>query len=362
MKKPYCYFTLQNFRNRLLALFVLLTVCFCTNAFANKPNIVILATGGTIAGQAQSSVAASYTAAQLSIQSLLQAVPEIKNLANITGEQIAQVDSSNMTTAIWLKLTKRANELLSAPNVDGIVITHGTDTLEETAYFLNLTIKSTKPVVITGSMRPANGMSADGTLNLYNAVALAANPQANNKGVLVTLNDHIQGARDITKTNTTNVDTFRSVNSGNLGEIINGRATFYSEQLRKNTSHSEFDINKTSTLPKVYIIYGYADDNATLIRAAIDAKADGIVIACVGDGMIHDTVLPEVKRALQKGIIVVRSSRTGSGQVALGRTELDEQGIIVADNLNPQKARVLLMLALTKTHEPQKIQRMFFEY
>jgi L-asparaginase len=337
-------------------------VSYSNNALARQPNIVILATGGTIAGQAPSSVSASYKAAQLSIQSLLQVIPEIKKLAKVTGEEIAQIDSVNMTAAIWLRLARRANELLASATIDGIVITHGTDTLEETAYFLDLTIKSNKPVVITGAMRPANGMSADGKLNLYNAIALAANPHSRNKGVLVTLNDTIQSARDVTKTNTTNVDTFHSADAGNLGKIVKGRAAFYHKPLRKNTLLSEFDVSQITTLPKVDVIYGYADEDPYLLQAAINAKVDGIVIAGVGDGNISDSMLVAVKKALRKGIIIARSSRTGSGQVDLGEKKFDEQGIIVADNLNPQKARILLMLALTKTHDVKKIQKMFFEY
>ena len=175
------------------------------------PNVKILATGGTIAGAGTSSTqTVGYTAAVTAVDSLISAVPELKNIANVSGEQVAQIASEDMTDEVWLKLAKRVNQLLASPLVDGIVITHGTDTLEETAYFLNLVVKSDKPVVVVGSMRPATSISADGPMNLYRAVVLAGSAEAAGKGVLVMLNDQINAAREVSKTDTTSLDTFKS--------------------------------------------------------------------------------------------------------------------------------------------------------
>src|SRR5215831_13087001 len=184
-------------------------------------NVTILATGGTIAGTgATSTTTVGYTAAKIGVEALIDAVPELKKVANVKGEQVFQIASENMNNEYWLKLAKRVNELLAQDDVDGIVITHGTDTIEETAYFLNLVVKSRKPVVMVGSMRPSTAISADGPINLYNAVTLAASPEAAGKGVLVVLNDQINGARDVTKTNTTNADTFRNWELGFMGYML----------------------------------------------------------------------------------------------------------------------------------------------
>ena len=210
---------------------------------AKLPNIVILATGGTIAGTgATSTTTVGYTAAKVGVERLIEAVPELKKVANVRGEQVFQVASENMTNDLWLKLGKRVNELLAQSDVDGIVITHGTDTLEETAYFLDLVVKSSKPVVLVGAMRPSTAISADGPVNLYNAVLLAASPEAVGKGVLVALNDQIQAGRDVTKTNTSTADTFRTPDLGFLGYMQDNRAHFYRAPTRKHTVETEFDI------------------------------------------------------------------------------------------------------------------------
>ena len=232
----------------------------CAFAASAKPNVKILATGGTIAGSAASATATTgYKAGALGIDVLINAVPEVKNYANVTGEQICSIDSKDMTNDIWLKLSKRCNELLSRSDVNGIVITHGTDTLEETAYFLNLTVKSDKPVVITGAMRPATAISADGPMNLLNAVRVASNPKAAGHGVLVVLNDQINGARDVTKTNTTSVDTFKTPELGALGYMNDGVPEFYRDSTRVHTAKTEFNVMNLSELPYVKVIYGTAN-------------------------------------------------------------------------------------------------------
>lgn len=331
---------------------------------ANLPNVVILATGGTIAGTgATSTTTAGYQAATLPVESLLSAVPELKNIANVTGEQVLQIASENMTNEGLLKIAKRVNQILAQPDVNGVVITHGTDTLEETAYFLNLVTKSQKPVVVVGAMRPATALSADGPLNLYNAVAIARSPEAAGKGVFVSLNDQISGAREVTKTNTTSLNTFQAPDIGYLGYVELGKPYFYRMPLRKHTVATPFEVSALTALPQVDIIYGYGNNSPALLNAAIADGAKGIVYAGVGDGSISVQLEPSAIAASKKGIAIVRSSRTGAGRVVRnGEEKDDENGFIVADNLTPQKARLLLMLGLTITSDPQKLQEMFYIY
>src|SRR6202165_4624080 len=237
-------------------------------------NVTILATGGTIAGTgATSTTTVGYQAATVGVQRLIEAVPELKKAANVKGEQVFQIASENMNNESWLKLAKRVNELLAQDDVDGIVITHGTDTIEETAYFLNLVVKSRKPVVIVGAMRPSTAISADGPINLYNAVILAGSKAAVGKGVLVSLNDQINGARDVTKTNTSTADTFRTPELGFLGYMQDNRPHFYRESTRKKTIDTEFDITNVNSLPRVDIVYGYANEDRDAIDAFFEAGA-----------------------------------------------------------------------------------------
>ena len=328
-------------------------------------NVMILATGGTIAGTGASSTATvGYTAATVGVARLIEAVPELKAAANVKGEQVFQIASENMSNDHWLKLAKRVNELLKQDDVDGIVITHGTDTIEETAYFLNLVVKSRKPVVIVGAMRPSTAISADGPINLYNATILAASEAAVGKGVLVVLNDQINGARDVTKTNTANTDTFRSWELGFLGYMQNNQPYFYRQSTRRHTADSEFDVGNLDKLPDVDIVYGYANMNRVAVDAFVAAGDKGIVHAGVGDGSLaRPAVEPALVDARKKGIVVVRASRVGNGIVARnGEAKDDELDFVVSDTLNPQKARILLMLALTRTSDTKEIQRMFYTY
>ena len=341
---------------------VLVLSQFAAALAAELPNVVILATGGTIAGRGGTATQMTgYNPGEIGVQILINAVPEIKQYANVSGEQVANIGSFAMTHEVWLKLAKRVNELLASPAVDGIVITHGTDTLEETAYFLNLVVKSDKPVVLVGAMRPATAISADGPVNLLNAVRLAGSPKARGKGVLVGMNDQINGARDVTKTNTTHVETFKSWELGYLGYIQNGEPYFYRDTTRKHTVMSEFDVSGLSELPYVEILYGHVNGDKTLVNALLDANVKGIVHAGMGHGSIFPTTRDALAEAVKKGIPVVKSSRVGNGMVTRV-AEDDKYGFIAADTLNPQKARILLMLALTKTNDPAMIQRIFDEY
>ncbi|MCP4896952.1 MAG: type II asparaginase [bacterium] len=328
---------------------------------SEKPTVVILATGGTIAGIGESDTVGSYDAGEVSVEDLIKAVPAIKAIANIRGEQVVNISSEKMNNQIWMKLAKRVNTLLNSDEVDGIVITHGTDTMEETSYFLNLVINSKKPIVFVGAARAATSMSPDGPLNLYNAVAVAASKEAKGKGVLVVLSDVIQGARATTKANTRSVLSFKSPDVGILGYVYYGEISFYRMTTRAHTYQSEFDIADIDSLPTVYILYGYANQHPQLAEAAVRAEPDGIVHAGVGSGGMYPTTETVLDQALEKGIAVVKCAHVGSGRVKISPDE-SEQGYVSADNLNPKKSRILLMVALTKTKDPKELQRIFFEY
>jgi L-asparaginase type II len=344
--------------------FLFAALAHADNAAPHLANVTILATGGTIAGTGGSSTTTvGYTAATVGVQRLIQAVPELAKVAHVSGEQVFQIASENMSNEHWLILAKRVNALLAQDNVDGIVITHGTDTLEETAYFLDLVVKSRKPVVLVGAMRPSTALSADGPINLYNAVLLAASPEAVGKGVLVAMNDQIQAAREVTKTNTSTLDTFKASELGMLGYIQGSKPYFYRVSTRKNTVDTEFDVGNLQTLPQVDIVYGYANMNPVALDAFVAAGAKGIIHAGVGDGSLASKVIPGLSAARRKGTIIVRASRVGQGIVARnGEANDDELDFVVSDTLNAQKARILLMLALTKTSSTKEIQRMFYTY
>ncbi|WP_411348498.1 type II asparaginase [Paenibacillus sp. WLX2291] len=338
------------------------TATATTPVASDLPNIKILATGGTIAGSSASNTdVTGYQAGALGIDTLINAVPEMKEIANVSGEQIANVGSPDVDNAVLLKLAKRINELLASDDVDGVVVTHGTDTLEETAYFLDLVVKSNKPVVVVGAMRPATAISADGSFNLYNAVKIAGTPQASGKGVLIELNDRIGAARYITKTNTTGTDTFKSTEQGYLGVVSGGKVYFYNEPTRKHTADSVFDITDLTELPQVDILYEYQNNGSYLYDAAVAAGAKGIVVAGSGNGSLSSLSKAGAIKAAASGVAVVRSTRTGSG-VVTHSDEDDQNGMISSDSLNPQKARILLMLALTQTKDAKQIQTFFDEY
>lgn len=327
-----------------------------------KSRIAILGTGGTIAGFIDSTIATTgYTAGAIDIDVLIKAVPQIRDLADISWEQIANIDSSNMCDEIWLRLAKKIAKLF-AEGIDGVVITHGTDTMEETAYFLNLTIKSDKPVVLVGAMRPSTAISADGPKNLYNAVALVANKEAKNKGVMVAINDKILSARGVIKTHSLNVDAFSSPDFGDLGYIVDGKVFFYNNVTKAHTKNAPFDVSKLTSLPKVDILYSYSNDGSGVAaKALFEHGTKGIVVAGSGAGSIHKNQKDVLKELLKKGLKVVVSSRVVAGCVAVSDSD-EKLGFISAEDLNPQKARVLLILALTKTSDPKKIQEYFLKY
>ncbi len=326
------------------------------------PRVRLLATGGTIAG-AQVGGSRGYHAAVLSVDALVAAVPQVAELAQLDVEPVAAVGSQDMSDTIWLQLATRARAAADDPAIDGIAITHGTDTMEETAYFLNLVVRTEKPIVLVGAMRPATAISADGPMNLYNAIAVAAHPDARRRGVLVVANDEIHLAREVTKTNTTQVGTFRSSHRGLAGLVNAGRPHFYAPPVRRHTSTSEFSSAAFTALPRVDIVYAHAGMRRELIDAAVATGARGLVIAGVGDGNLHRDALAAAIEAARKGVAIVRSSRTGGGVVERNiEIDDDTHGFIAAEELNPQKARVLLQLGLTRTRDPRDLQELFYRY
>jgi L-asparaginase len=329
----------------------------------DKPSVVVLATGGTIAGAANTNVQAGYTSGQVGVEQLIAAVPEAKKIANLRGEQISNIGSQDMNDEVWLKLANRVNALVAMPDVNGVVITHGTDTIEETAYFLNLVVKSKKPVVMTAAMRPATALSADGPLNFFNAVAVAADKEAAGRGVLVVINDWIHGAASLTKTSTTAVQTFLSPQSGLIGTVAYGQTEFFRGPIGKHTADAEFSLAGVSALPRVDIIMAHENMDGALIDAAAAAGAKGIVIAGVGNGNLTDSAVKALAAQAKKGIVCVRASRVATGRVSRN-VELDDDklGFVASLDKNPQKARVLLRLALLQSRSLKDVQRIFDEY
>lgn len=329
----------------------------------SKPNVYILATGGTIAGKSETSTSSAYQAGSIGVNELVDAVPALKDLGNIKGEQIVQIGSQDMNDQVWLKLGKRINELFSTGAADAIVITHGTDTQEETAYFLNLVVKSDKPVVLVGSMRPATALSADGPRNLFNAVACAVAPESKGQGVMVVMDDKILGADDLSKTNTLSVGTFQNPNYGALGLMYNGKPIYLRKSLKRHTTNSEFDIANLKELPRVEIILSYSNATDLFVEAAMKAKVKGIVTAGVGNGNMTTSMINALERSVKEGVKVVRSSRIGAGPTSQWDEINDDQlGFVTSWYINPYRSRVLLMLALTKTNDYKEIQRMFTQY
>lgn len=341
--------------------FPLLSVALCLLTLgasaAGLPKVALFTTGGTIQSKGSHRLKlAEYDDGKVTPQELLDGVPEVKQLAQIEVNEISNVGSCKMTTELLLKLSKGITAELAKPDIAGVIVTHGTGTLEETAYFLDLTVKSDKPVVVIGSMRPWTAVSRDGPLNFYNAVRTVLTPEATGKGVLVLLNDTIHAARFVTKNNTYHVETFVDREIGPVGYADMDRVVFYRTPLLKHTSASEFDISKLTELPAVDIVYGYQEAS----RAPIDA-----LVAAGVKGIILDDNAPSFQNAVLdaqgKGVVIVQSDRKGSGRVVLS-DRMAAKAMVTADNLNAQKARVLLRLALTKTTDAKEIQRIFNEY
>lgn len=329
-----------------------------THTTESLPLVKILSTGGTISAKFDEKQGGFKSA--LSGQEIVEAVPGLQAIARIEVEEIFRIGSSDITPEHWVKLAKRVNELLLDPRIAGIVITHGTDTLEETSFFLDLTVTSKKPVVCTAAMRAAAEKDADGPRNVLNAVRVAVSPESSDKGVLVVLNGQIHAARNVTKTNTVTVETFKTPEFGQLGVVdYDGQVRFYRAPLRRQT----IPLGDDTKLPQVEIILCYAGADGRVIRGLLTQGApDGLVIAGTGNGHISMPMEKTLKEIIDKGIPVVMSSRTGSGRIAsyyASNKRQDKMGIVQADNLNPAKARVLLILALTKTKQPSELQKYF---
>jgi L-asparaginase len=338
---------------------LLLAMCSVTVA-AQLPVVAVLSTGGTIASK-RNPAKGGYEPA-FSGEDLIAAVPAIRSIAQIQVEQISNISSSDMTPEIWMHLSRRVNELLAKPNIAGIVVTHGTNTLEETAYFLDLTVTSEKPVILVGAERPASDPDSDGPRNLLNAVQVAITPDAIKMGVVVVMNGQINAARDVTKSNTSQVETFRSLEFGQLGVVDEEGVRFYRAPLRRQT----LLLSSEARLPRVDIIMNYAGADGLLIRSILrSGSVDALVIAGMGLGGVTSSMFDAIEEARTKGIPVVISTRVPTGRVfplsaAKGSSlTLKKIGCVLADNLSPQKARVLLMLALTKTHDPKVLQKYF---
>lgn len=349
---------------RFILLCTLISLFSVAQLWAQQlPNIHILATGGTIAGAGSSATGSSYTAGQVAINELISAVPELNDIAHVTGEQIVKIGSQDMSDEVWLKLARYLNALLKRPNVDGVVITHGTDTMEETAYFLNLTVKSDKPVVLVGAMRASTSLSADGPLNLYNAVVTAGARESAGRGVMIVMNGLVLGAHAAMKMNTIDVQAFQAPNSGAMGYVFNGKVHYNQTTDKLHTTQSVFDVSGMEKLPKVGIIYSYSNVQSEALDAVVNAGYEGIIHAGVGNGNIHRNIFGKLVEAGKKGILIVRSSRVPTGPTTQdAEIDDDRYGFVASEELNPQKSRILLMLALTKTKDYKTIQNYFETY
>ncbi len=334
--------------------------------YEQLPRVYLFGTGGTISFVSESRTDFSnysYQGRQLTIEEMLARVPEAKDLADVFPEQVINVGSTEVYPKHWITLANRINEQLSADDAAaGIAVTHGTATLEETAYFLNLTVLDRRPVVVTGAMRPPSAMGTDADNNLLDAVRIAASPNSVGRGALVVLNNEIQAARDVTKTDSYRVETFQSGHMGFVGYAdSDGQIVYYRKPERRHTADSEFDVGGIDELPQVEIAYAYAGVGSVVVDALIEAGVKGIVAAGLGSGGSPSAFMAALRRAIASGIPVVISTQVGTGRVLQTRRFVDE-GYIVADNLHPKKARILLMLGLTKTSEPSELQRMMLEY
>ncbi len=327
-----------------------------TAASESLPKIVVLATGGTIAGVGEDGKTTGYIPGFLTAGELLAAVPQLEGVAEIEALQICNVNSDDMTAGIWLTLAQAINDIAEEPEVKGFVVTHGTDTLEETAYFLNLTVRTDKPVVLTGSMRPATSISADGPMNLFESVCVAASDEAVGQGVLIVFSDRIYSARSVTKTSTYSVMAISAGEMGDIGIVRDNHVFLYESPSKRHTVRSEFDVSGLDTLPRVSILYFAVDADPELLRFAAE-HSDGLVIAGAGAGEFSKEWI-EIINGLT--IPVVISSRIDDGVIT--EDNLLCRNTIAANNLSPQKAAVLLRLALTKETDREKLAELFMQY
>jgi L-asparaginase len=325
------------------------------------PRVRLVATGGTISNKA---------GGRLTAEELVGLMPGIDRYAKPEFEQFTNVASAQISLDQWLALARRLNQLFTDDTgLAGVVVTSGTDTLEELAYFLDLTVRSEKPVVVVGSMRNPSTLGYEGAANLLDAFRVAAAPDARGRGVLVVLNDTINAAREVTKTDTLRLDTFQTRGYGILGVADSDRIVFYRKVERKHTAASEFDLTNVTALPRVDVLMTYQGAPGDLIKAAVDAGARGIVIATAGAGATSGTQQEGITYAAEKGVFVVSAARAGSGRIPArqrpaggGTSSPRFEHLIQGEDLSPLKARILLMLALTKTQSGADIQRIFLEY
>ena len=326
-----------------------------------RPRIALLATGGTIAGVGAAGSAA-YRSAALALDELVAAAPGLAKRAELRAEQLMQIDSADFTDQHLLTLARRVAALCAQGDVDGVVITHGTDTLEESAYFLHLTVPSRKPIVLTGAMRPATALAADGPANLLHAVTVAAHPSAAGRGALVVLDETIHSARDVTKTHATRLGAFASPH-GPLGLVADGAPRWYRAVTRPHTADSEFDIGRIAALPLVGLVLGHGNARRELYDAWATAGARAIVHAGVGGGTVPTLLQPVVRELCQGGVHVVRASRTGAGPVIRNASFDDDAcGSVTTDDQNPPRARLLAALALARWDSAREMQAAFLRY
>lgn len=333
---------------------------------SNKPEVRVIGTGGSIAGvgpDRMDFILYPEIGKHINIQQSLDRVPEIQDIADVISEDLVSVGSTAIGAAEWLGLARRINTIFrEEPNIAGVAITHGTATLEETSYFLHLTVKSEKPVVITGAMRPPTALSTDADLNLLDAVRTAACPEAAGLGVLTVLNNEIQCGRDVTKASTFRVETFRPNELGFLGYAdSDGKVEFYRAPIRRHTINTPFNVDDMNDMPRVDIVYSYAGADGLLVDAVRNNKSDGLILAGFGGGTFPPAVIDAALRLVDDGIPVVLSTRSTSGRVVMTPKKA-EQGFLVSDNLMPPKARILLMLGLTQTKDPKELQQFFYDF
>ena len=330
----------------------------------NKPKVAVIGTGGTIASIGKTPLdILDYGAnkTMIEVDEIIAMFPIVHEVAEVVPVPYRAIPSPSVGFAEWRDLVLKIDELAQDPDLDGIVVTHGTASLEETAYALHLTVKADIPVVVVGSQRPSSALSTDAGFNLLNGIRTAGSPDARGMGVMTLLNDEIQCAREVTKTSTYRMQTFRSPDFGCLGHADGDTVAFYRKPLRKHAPDTEFDIRKADTMPRVDIVYAYAGSDGTAARAFLEAGAEGIVSAGFAPGFCGPGDEAILCEAVKKGVTVVQSTRAGSGRT-FKSTKLEENGFLIADNLNPQKARILLSLALSVTRDPAEIERIFRTY
>ncbi|NKB55516.1 MAG: asparaginase [Alphaproteobacteria bacterium] len=330
-----------------------------------QPRVAVIGTGGTISSVGRNSLDImrySENNKIYQVDELLGAFPETKEQADVVPVRLRAMPSTAIGPAEWLEINAKINALVADdPSLAGIVVTHGTATLEETAYFLNLSLKIDIPVVLVGAQRPASGLSTDAGMNLVNAIRVAKDPASRGRGVLAMLNDEVHAAREVTKTSTQRLQTFRSPDFGLLGHADFDKIAYYRMPERRRMPNTEFDVRDMTALPRVDISMTYAGADGTIIEALAAAGAKGIVVGAMAPGYTTPAEFEALCNADANGVTIVQSTRAGSGRVG-DVPSRRAPGAVLADNLPPQKARILLMLALTKTDDPAELQRMFDEY